>query len=63
MLSDQFIEKQRGPILVTCAYMVLYYIFLMAQTGMKFYLHSKGVKDKRTDKPASFKQVKYFSTG
>ena len=63
MLSDHFIEVQRGPILVTCAYLALYYVFVIAQAVAKHYLFSRGVKDDVTGKPMSFKQVKYASRG
>jgi hypothetical protein len=65
MWSDQLIAAQRGPILVTFAFLLLYYIFLVAQSCTKFLLHSKGAvkRGDGTGKPASFKYVKYESKG
>jgi hypothetical protein len=60
--SSSLLEEYRSPILVTCAYLLLYYLFIIYQVLTKYsvYFHEKQNSKKPSE--VKLKDIKYFSS-
>lgn len=56
------ISTYKSPIIITCSYFLLYYLFIIYQVITKYYVYFQERENAKKPSDVKLKDVKYFST-